>query len=434
MTKNKVLLITYDFFPDNSPNTYRWLNVLKEWKKNRDIEIYVVASKQDSFLHYEEAHGIKIFRTGDSWFNKIKGKLLRVSNKKEKAAAEATNIVYKESLIRKVYNLTWKKIYFPDFAFLWQKSAYKQAQKLIREENIKNVITVSWPFSGHVVGSKLKENNDIFWIADTIDPFYLSKAVNNNFLYNSLNYKYEKKILGRADVVTVLTDKLKNKYASLYPAIAEKIVVNHNIFIPYNIDFINNYKDSNKIKLVFVGTLTPITRSPKKVLDFFASLLEYNDLQDKLELYFYGNVEQCSLIFNEYSDLLEKKIFVKGFVTRETIPNILNEADVLINVGNNNEYQEPSKILEYVYLKKPILNICTIKNDTAKEMLETYPMFFNVEADEITCKIRLEEFRTFLLSSARSILSNNDVEVRIKEYLISEVEQKYFKLLKQENE
>lgn len=128
-----------------------------------------------------------------------------------------------------------------------------------------------------------------------------------------------------------------------------------------------------------------------------------------------------------------KKIFVKGFMPRETIPNILSEADVLINVGNNNEYQEPSKILEYVYLKKPILNICTIKNDTAKEMLETYPMFFNVEEDEVTCKIRLGEFRTFLLSGTRSILSNDDVQMRLKKYLISEVEQKYFKLLKQDN-
>lgn len=308
MTKNKVLLITHDFFPDNSPNTYRWLNVLKEWKRNRDIEIYVVASKQDGFLDYEEIHGIRIFRTGDSWFNKIKGKLLRVSNTKENVPSAVGNKVYKESLLRKIYNLTWKKIYFPDFAFLWQKSAYKEAQKLIKENDIENVITVSWPFSGHVVGSKLKKNNDIFWIADTIDPFYLSKAVNNNFLYNSLNYKYEKKILESADVVTVLTEKLKNKYASLYPAIAKKIVVNHNIFIPYNINFIDKNKDSDKIKLVFVGTLTPITRSPKKILDFFVALLKYKDLQDKLELYFYGNVKQCSLIFNEYSDLLEKNI------------------------------------------------------------------------------------------------------------------------------
>ena len=192
--RTKVLLITYDFFPDNSPNTYRWLSVLREWK-SRDVEIHVLCFHKSFCNVYEEYEGIQIYRTGKSLFEKIKNKIFVISEKAILISESQNQEIIKEGLLRKIYNITWKKLYFPDFAFSWQTSAIKSAEEIIKIQNIRNVITVSWPFSDHVIGSKLKKTFPyINWIADTIDPFYLSKAVNNHHLYHSLNYKYEKKI------------------------------------------------------------------------------------------------------------------------------------------------------------------------------------------------------------------------------------------------
>ena len=54
--------------------------------------------------------------------------------------------------------------------------------------------------------------------------------------------------------------------------------------------------------------------------------------------------------------------------------NVIKEADVLINIGNNNKYQEPSKLIEYMYSGKKILNICSIEEDTSAELLKIYPV------------------------------------------------------------
>ena len=54
------------------------------------------------------------------------------------------------------------------------------------------------------------------------------------------------------------------------------------------------------------------------------------------------------------------------------------EADVLINIGNTNPYQEPSKVIEYASTGKPIINITTIDCDSSSVLLEGYPAFLNV--------------------------------------------------------
>ncbi len=425
--KNKILVISYDFFPDNSPNTYRWLNVLRKWNE-RGVEIHVLSFHKNNFTEYEEFEGIIIYRIGKSAFEKLKSKIFNVSEKENYIPNIQNQNIDKKGFIRKIYNLTWKKLYFPDFAFLWQSAALKKASEIIKKENITDLITVSWPFSDHVVGSRLKKKFvNINWIADTIDPFYLSKAVNNNFLYNSLNYNYEKKVLSSADVVTVLTDKLKHKYSKLYPSIKDKISVNHNIFVPYDRIQAADKENNGKTKLVFVGTLTPITRSPLNLLQLFDNLFNLNNNIFDLELHFYGDHKQCADIFEKYNYLLEQSIFLHGLVPREQIPTILDSASILINIGNNNEFQEPSKILEYIYFGKPILNVCSIEKDSSLEVLSKYDLNYNVFVNDIDDKQKEIELLSFL--SNKHNITDEQINNILCDYLLPEVEKRYFKLL-----
>ncbi|MEN0053972.1 MAG: hypothetical protein AAGC65_09895 [Mucilaginibacter sp.] len=420
----KVLVVTYDYHPDKSPNTYRWKNVLEAWVMN-GVEVFVVSAQKEGFSEFENVNGVNVYRTGRSLVEKIRFKLLKKDTGKKLSDSKSVGIA-KESLMRKIHDRTWKKIYFPDFAFLWRRPSMKLAQELIEKENITNLITVSWPFTDHVVGHKLKKKYGINWIADTIDPFYLSDAVNNKALYHSLKYKLEKRILSSADKVTVLTDKLKNKYALLYPLIANKLIVNHNLFIPYEVNGEKRSIQLSKIKLVFVGTLTPVTRSPKIVLELFSELIRYRpDLE--MQLHFYGDTVQCNSFFNLYNSLLNEKIFIHGLVPRNDIPIILADADVLVNIGNSNEYQEPSKLIEYIYLGKPILNVCSIIDDSSKEILDNYPLNLNIHETEIHMAEILDKVLTFF--EAKQTLKENFIPEMIENYLLPEVEKRYFSLL-----
>jgi len=420
----RVLLITYDFYPDTSPNTYRWKNVLEDWAK-KGVEVFVVAAQKDNLPKFEKINGINVYRTGMSWLEKVKVKLLKKITSNDINTHNLKMDVSKQSAIRKFYDVTWKKLYFPDFAFLWRYPSQKLAEKIIQDKNINNLITVSWPFTDHVVGYKLKKKYKINWIADTIDPFYLSKAVNNGFLYGKKNYSYEYKILKQANFITLLTEKLKRKYIELYPELADKLYVNHNLFVPENKNSTQYEISADICKLVFVGTLSRITRPPEFLLKLFVQLIKRNT-SNKLELHLYGYNDDCKSIFLEYSEYLNSFIFIHGEIPREKVKKIFLEANVLINIGNSNPYQEPSKIIEYMFMLKPILNVCTISDDSSAHALKEYPLKFDVYPND---------FNDQVADAILDFLTTNDVadELLVKKltskYMLSEVQNCYFKLL-----
>jgi hypothetical protein len=420
-TSSTILIITYDFYPDTSPNTYRWHNILKIWEK-RGHQIHVISAHKPEFLKSEIVDGIRIHRTGRSWLEMLKSKIPKhVELKNEKDSLSKSELM-KESLIKKIYNSTFKRIYFPDFAFLWYFPAAKLAVDIIIEHKIDTVITVSWPFTDHVIGNKIKNKfNNINWIADTVDPFCLSKTVNNQFLFSKFNYKFENKILKKADHVVVITEKIKNAYTSAFPELRKKITVNHNLYIPQGLSARTEISKISAIQLVFVGTLSEKNRSPANLLELFEKLLKIK--KSNLELHFYGPYEDCQEVFLNFKEYINLNIFIHGAISKAEANEVLVNADILVNIGNNNPYQEPSKIIEYISLKKPILNVCSIQDDSVIPLLESYPLKFNVLPNHYDVNAVYD----FL--NERATIDVILVDNLISNYMLEEVEARYYDLL-----
>lgn len=419
----KVLVITYDYYPDNSPNTYRWHNILRLWSK-KNIDIHVISKRKYGLSHFEIIDGIYIHRAGNSIIEKIRKLLLPDS---KTAEFKNTQQSYKDSFIRKVYNNTWSKLYWPDYAFLWYFSALRLSQKIINTRNINNIITVSWPFTDHLIGYKLKNNNNVYWLADTIDPFSFHPSINNQKVYSRINYIVEKQVLNTSDIVSVLTNKMKDKYISLFPKLNDKVKINHNVFIPPFIPVRLSVKDK-LIKLVFVGTLNPNVRSPDNLLDFFKQLLNLHS-RNTYELHFYGNINASLANFNPYKDLLKESIFIHDFIPKKQIIDVLLDATILVNIGNNNPYQEPSKLIEYVYVGKPILNLYSNIDDSSKIMLKDYPLVFNAFSKGIINKSLVYEFDKFIKKNHGKSVDKSVINTLLKNYYINEVAHKYFSYL-----
>ncbi len=58
----KILIISYDFYPENKPNAYRWYNVANKWQ-NEGSEVFVITANKNQYLPFEEVDGIKIYRS-----------------------------------------------------------------------------------------------------------------------------------------------------------------------------------------------------------------------------------------------------------------------------------------------------------------------------------------------------------------------------------
>lgn len=420
----KLLIVSFSFFPDDSPNTYRWKNILDIWVE-KGIEVFVVSAQKTGFIKFEIVNGIKIYRTGRSLFQRLKTKLGNLPNN-NLIISENSNSLSNENLLRRIYNYTWKKLYWPDWAFLSYYPTLSMSRKIIKKENITNLITVSWPFTDHLIGYKLKQENDIFWLADTIDAFSFNNEINNQKLYSKINFSVEKKVLGKADLVCVLTERKRDKYISQFPELINKIEVIHNLYVPKIDGFISAYnRKINLIKFVYMGTLSPVVRTPDDLLKMFKKLLNKNSLMS-FELHFYGNITSNIKSFNAYDELINKSIFFHGVVSKNQVHNILQAADILVNIGNSNPYQEPSKIVEYIYLGKPILNICSIVNDSSKELLDKYPLNLNIYKSEIENGETINKLIEFVNKDFN--INRSIIDKIISPYLLAEVERKYYNL------
>jgi glycosyltransferase involved in cell wall biosynthesis len=283
-------------------------------------------------------------------------------------------------LIKRLHDITWKKIYWPDYACLWFLPAYKKANMLLQHHNVKNLISVSLPFTGHLVGYFIKKKNlKTTWVVDIIDPsFFPDLSCTNTFLlYSKLNRSVEKRVFRNAQTVSVLTQSIQKRYSKLHPESRHKIAVNPNLLHHERDTKSSLFPENKKIRLVFIGTLYKTTRSPEHLLQVFEMLLQ-TEIAERLELHFFGGIDYCVEQFMSYQELMSKRIFIHGKVSREKAIRAMYSADILVNIGNSNPYQEPSKVIEYASIGKPIINIMTIHNDSSALVLEKYPAAMNV--------------------------------------------------------
>ena len=381
--KNKILIICYDYMPLETPNSFRWSSIAEYWVQ-QGYDVYMVCAWKPGFQRKEILNGVYVYRVGGIFEEIIRRWIMKkhqsIALNQTQESSHLTVMQRLILLIKRLHDITWKKIYWPDYACLWFLPAYKKANMLVQHYNVKNLISVSLPFTGHLVGYFIKKKNlKTTWVVDIIDPsFFPDLSCTNTFLlYSKLNRSVEKRVFRNAQTVSVLTKSIQKRYSKLYPESRHKIAVNPNL-LNYERDTNSSlFQENKKIRLVFVGTLNRKIRNPDYLLQIFEMLLQ-TKIGEKLELHFFGSVNYCIDRFVSYQKLVRKSILLHGPVSREKAIQAMYSADILINIGNTNPYQEPSKVIEYASTGKPIINVVTIQNDSSALVLEKYPAAMNV--------------------------------------------------------
>ena len=373
----KLLLITYSYTPDLTPRAFRWAAVA-EALVARGHDVHVIRNKETGTERSEAINGVMVYRVGANLREVFRNWLGGSSPTRATSTATGalnrsqptTARIYIGRAIKWIYDHSAKIILWPDFASFWYFPAVVRAHKLMRKEKYDAMISVSLPFTGHCVGLALKKCYGLPWIVDIGDPFsFMNETpVNNHVLFGWLNYRTESKVLQNADYVTVTTDGTRTEYLRCFPDVAgNKISVIPPLFVaPANVDELAPFfTELNKTRLVFAGTLYSKIRNPAVLLDFFSSLLT-TEIAEHLELHFFGVMNDCEPYFERYRELMGVKIFLHGLVSRASAVRAMKDATILVNIGNATAYQLPSKVVEYVMLGKPVLNITKSAADSSQ--------------------------------------------------------------------
>ena len=145
-------------------------------------------------------------------------------------------------------------------------------------------------------------------------------------------------------------------------------------------------------------------------------------------MHFWGHVKDCLDDFKPYEKFLGKTIFIHGLVSREKAIQAMNDADILVNIGNKSIYQEPSKLVEYASTAKPVLNIISQKDDCSATFFKKYPAGLNIMEHSIEQKpIEIEKVITFIKNPP--IIDKESLASFLLPYKIESITGEYEKML-----
>jgi hypothetical protein len=383
MARQRILIISYSYAPQPTPRALRWSSIANFWVE-QGIDVDVITGSQGELPEIESTSGLTIYRVGKSILSRLQSRFNSSPTVTISPVQSSRSTVSIRPALKWLYDRTWKKLYWPDYACLWINPAARAARRLLKAHSYAAIVSVSDPYSGHVVAYRTRHlHNGAIWLVDIGDPFSFREAARpNNFdLYQNRNTKLEAAIFAECDAVSVTTDGTAREYLTRFPQTESKLTVIGPLMPAITNPVTLNAPTENRTvrKLVFVGTLYQGLRSPEYLLKLFTTLRRLPQHRD-LELHIYGGVVGIANIFDGMGDLAANAIFVHGQVTRERALEAMSDADLLVNIGNTSSIQLPSKVVEYVWLGRPILNIASQANDSSYEYLKGHPAMLNLVA------------------------------------------------------
>lgn len=367
MKKLNILIISRIIFPANSPRAFRTTELATELaRQGHLVTLYAVLGKYD-YTKYEKETGVKVRNIGKMRF-----------------ATSDSDGQSRYTLLDKIlYHSLHRLIEFPDIEFI-----FKVPGIIKKEKGTDMLITIAFPHPIHW-GAALARKRISYkefpktWISDCGDP-YMGDSINKKkFLY----FRYvEKCWCKNTDFITIPLEEGKDGY---YREFHPKIKI-----IPQGFDFdkvkINHPFVPNEIPtFAYSGSIYPGKRDPKLFLDFLTSV----DLNFRFIIY-----TNTPDYYIPYKSVLKEKLIINPYIPREQLLFELSKMDFLVNLNNPNNIQLPSKLIDYLLTRRPIMNISSDFSDSEESLfVDFYNGIYikrlnNYNLDQFNIKIIAKKF------------------------------------------
>jgi glycosyltransferase involved in cell wall biosynthesis len=284
-------------------------------------------------------------------------------------------------------------LFWPDNLIWYYSKAFKQLEKNHAHENIDTLLTINSPFPAHLAGQKFKRKNPhVRWLTFTIDPFARASEFSNRWLFNlfktRIDLATEKAVFKAADL-NFVSEEVYDTDTEIFSDVMGKVIP-----IPYLLQKAGYERgdsrfSSSKINLIYTGRFYRSIRNPEYFLRLFCQI---DNPDINLHLFAFSD---CDKLIDKYVDHSSGRIIRHTPVTQDQIPDILNQANILVSVGNSTASFKPSKLFEYLATGKPILHIN--QSNQHDDVLEKYPLSLQIypgKYSETDTAIEMQKFCT----------------------------------------
>lgn len=332
----KILIITPYYFPLENPRAYRWKKLADFFMKEGH---HVTVLTADDHLKSSSTIREKIIRTGYS-----------TPDKKWTTSTDADRKIKGGQWLKRIM----KTAMWPDESMYWIKPALSTSKKLLDKETFDWVISVSHPFTSHIIASKLLSKYSFRWMVDIGDPFYHHERAprNNDLLWRRRNRLVEKSVLQNCNAISVTNHALKDIYLKDYDISTPLIVAPPIMTLKQN-DDCDLSKSKDHIHIGYFGTFYDGIRPVEEIQKGWKNLRS----NVPIHLHFFGAIKDNHKKAIRRLDLSVDQLSFHGNIPRSQLIATMKSMDYLMNVENLTTHQLPSKWADYLSSEIAILNI-----------------------------------------------------------------------------
>lgn len=367
----RVLLLAYEFPPSPSPQSLRWSYLSRELAA-KGVHVRVIApglSQQDPGLGTNE-FGVEVIH---AFPGLLKGTLDAVrrgldrfrggASRSGESEESASEVLSSSPLEAPRVPLNWKGravewlqrcvagFRFPDARAEWNVSARRVLARELVEFAPHWVVTSHEPASVLYLGLYAKARG-YRWMADLGDPVL---ACYTPPRWRRRAFKLEARVCAVADRIVVTTEATRALLIARHKASASRIGV---VTQGFDISRIaggarsgsasgQGCVGSGQLKLVYTGSFYPF-RSP-------AALVQAVLQVEGVEIWIASHSKEESVLA-AHRQAPERVQFL-GPLAQEQAQRLQDEADVLVDLGNDDPVQVPGKLYEYFGACRPILHV-----------------------------------------------------------------------------
>jgi glycosyltransferase involved in cell wall biosynthesis len=321
LSKN-ILLIAYQFCPKGQIGTRRWSKFAK-YLSRRGYTVHVLCAKYP-------------YRDKVNWCHDVENNPKIIIHRIQPAYPIFLLQPKRTFLIKVLDRLFSYSLFYMDAAQRWGSIMRKKAIRLIREENIEQVIVTGGPFTPMYQASKIKKVcPDIQLTIDFRDPWstWISDKTGWQRFRKRQAEKMEKYAFRLIDKALFTTQQLKEDYAQLYSEAAHKFFVLYNGFDQDDFHHINA-KQPDNFHFVYTGSLTKERAIALKPLIKAMAQSEHPRIKEKMSIHIYGNDFQIPT----FSDPVHRELFTNkvkhcGVVSQQELFQLLSEYEFGLSIN-----------------------------------------------------------------------------------------------------
>lgn len=280
-------------------------------------------------------------------------------------------------LIEHLLEVLFGPVYDQKMANLFCKTAEAQ----IEEEMPDVVVSVLQPPAAVEAGYRLKKKYPnlkfLLYDLDTISDSSLGHFEKLLYpLYSQKVLRWEKKVYPAFDLIVHLDSHEQHFHKKQYGPFLPKT-----LFQGVPLLEIQKEQQSGILReepqLIYAGRFYPSLREPRCLLDVMALAHKKSDRHFRIDVYTDG--EYVQQISRQYSG--NDGVYAHNYIPQKEINLKMEEADVLVSLGNNGTNMFPSKIVTYVASMKPIIHVYQAKDDPVIPYLRQYPNVLLLDAN-----------------------------------------------------